>query len=162
MREKPGALPSTGNTYDPRRATGFSHEQLVQAFDRVQDPNDWRGPIRAEIPAAMRSLVEKAIVWFTATAPAFVRTDRPGVLLATAPGYLRGPWGRPDRHPESGSPTRPPDRGHSPEGKTPRASGRRHRSAPAHHEVESDGQLPGRAVVGGEPELAKRMDSTLE
>lgn len=92
-------VPADGG-YDPGGATGFSHERLAAAFDRVRDPDDWRGPIRAEIPASMRPVVERAIIWFTATAPAFAPTHRPDVLLVMAPGYLRGPWGRADRQPE--------------------------------------------------------------
>jgi len=89
-------------TYDPREVTGFTHQQLAQAFDRVRDPRDWRGPIRAEIPAEMRALVARAVVWFTATAPAFEPTGSADLLLATAPGYQRGPWRKTDQTPEAG------------------------------------------------------------
>lgn len=78
---------------DSRRPSGFSHEQLAQAFDRVRDPRDWRGPVRAEIPIEMQAVVAEAVICFTATDPVFEPADRPELLLATAPGYLRGPWG---------------------------------------------------------------------
>ncbi|MFN0181639.1 MAG: hypothetical protein ACKVZ0_22755 [Gemmatimonadales bacterium] len=76
--------------------TGYTYQQLARAFDRVRDPRDWRRPVRAEIPVEMEELVARAVVWFTATTPAFAATER-GQLLATAPGYLQGPWGPPDR-----------------------------------------------------------------
>lgn len=70
----------------------FTHQQLAQAFDRVRDPRDWRGPVRAEIPVEMQALVAEAVLRFTATAPVFEPAGRPDLLLATAPGYLQGPW----------------------------------------------------------------------
>jgi hypothetical protein len=83
---------------DMGEGTGYTYQQLARAFDRVRDPRDWRRPVRAEIPAEMEELVARAVVWFTATAPAFAVTER-GQLLATAPGYLQGPWGKPDGSP---------------------------------------------------------------
>lgn len=79
---------------NPRRPE-FTHEQMAQAFDRVRDPHDWRGPIRAEIPIEMQAVVAAAVMCFTATDPVFEPVGRPDLLLATAPGYLRGPWAVP-------------------------------------------------------------------
>ena len=70
----------------------FRSQELAQAFDRVRDARDWRGPVRAEIPAEMEALVAEAIIQFTATAPVFLPTGQSTLLLATAPGYLQGPW----------------------------------------------------------------------
>jgi hypothetical protein len=95
---------------DLGEGTGYTYQQLARAFDRVRDPRDWRRPVRAEIPAEMEEVVARAVVWFTATAPAFAATER-GQLLATAPGYLQGPWGQPDGRPaagESQGPSAPP------------------------------------------------------
>lgn len=78
---------------DPARPSAYTHEQLAQAFDRVRDPRDWRGPVRAEIPIEMQALVAEAVIRFTATDPVFEPAARPELLLATAPGYLQGPWG---------------------------------------------------------------------
>lgn len=74
-------------TFDPESDTGYRLEQLAGAFDRVRHSRDWRGPIRAVIPAADRSLVEQAVLWFMNAAPAFESVpgdaDR---LVVTAPG----------------------------------------------------------------------------
>ena len=78
----------------PERVTGFTQDQLARAFDRVRNPRDWKGPIRAVIPAADRQAVQKAVIWFTATVPKF--SSVPGKadwLAVTAPGYRLGPAG---------------------------------------------------------------------
>ncbi len=78
---------TSSGTFDPESDTGYRLEQLAGAFDRVRHSRDWRGPIRAVIPAADRPLVEKAVLWFMNTAPAFEsvpgEADR---LVVTAPG----------------------------------------------------------------------------
>ena len=73
--------PMIETTNSDHRRPGFSHEQLAQAFDRVRDPRDWRGPVRAEIPIEMRALVAEAVICFTATDPVFEPADRPELLL---------------------------------------------------------------------------------
>ncbi len=82
--------------YQPERMTGFRHEELAAAFDRVRNPRDWKAPIRAEIAAAERPVVEQAVYWFTSTVPEFVAA--PGAeerFLVLAPGYRLGPAGDP-------------------------------------------------------------------
>lgn len=82
--------------YQPERMTGFRHEQLAAAFDRVRNPRDWKAPIRAEISVTERPVVEQAVYWFTATVPVFL--EAPGArarLLVRAPGYRLGPAGDP-------------------------------------------------------------------
>ena len=73
------------------RPTGFSHEQMARAFDRVRDPRDWRASINAEIPSEDRLVVQAAVIWFTATVPMFMpipgQADR---LLVTALGHRFG------------------------------------------------------------------------
>jgi hypothetical protein len=79
---------------DPVRLTGFTHAELTEAFDRVRDRTDWKGPIFAEIPATERRIVQKAIYWFTATLPVFATLSRDsGRLIVTATGYRLGPAG---------------------------------------------------------------------
>lgn len=79
---------------DPKILTGYRLEQLASAFDRVRDPRDWKAPIRAVILASDRSLVEKAVLWFTNTVPTFTAAesgrDR---LVVRAVGYRGGPVG---------------------------------------------------------------------
>jgi len=77
--------------FNPEASTGYRLEQLAAAFDRVRDPRDWKAPIRAVISPAERHLVEKAVLWFTDTVPAF--EPAPGEsnrLVVTAPGYRHG------------------------------------------------------------------------
>ncbi len=78
----------------PERATGYHRKQLVAAFAQVRNPVDWKGPISAVIAVAERPLVEQAVIWFTATVPAFTpargAADR---LVVRAPGYSAGPAG---------------------------------------------------------------------
>lgn len=80
----------TSSTFDPEADTGLRLEQLAGAFDRVRNSRDWKGPIRAVIPVADRSLVEKAVLWFMNTVPTFEivpgEVDR---LVVTAPGAPR-------------------------------------------------------------------------
>ena len=79
---------------DSQQQTGYRHEQLAAAFDRVRNPRDWQAPIRAHIPAADRPVVEQAVQWFTNTVPVFLPAPgREGRLLVRAPGYRLGPAG---------------------------------------------------------------------
>jgi hypothetical protein len=77
--------------HDPKQVTGYRLDQLASAFDRVMNPRDWKAPIRSVILTAERELVEKAVLWFTSSVPAFEpapgETDR---LVVTAPGYRGG------------------------------------------------------------------------
>ena len=84
---------------DPGSVSRFRLDQLKEAFERVCDPRDWRGPIRAVIPAVERLLVEKAVRWYAETEPRF--EEIPGDVLSLrvlAPGY-RGSW--PGESPDS-------------------------------------------------------------
>jgi len=80
---------------NPEGATGYRLDQLAAAFDRVMNPRDWQAPIRSVIPATERHVVERAVLWFTDTVPAFEAA--PGAadqLVITAPGYRLGRDGR--------------------------------------------------------------------
>lgn len=82
--------------YDPMRSTGYRLDQLAAAFDRVRNPRDWKAPIRSVIPAGERHVVEKAVLWFHDTVPAF--EPAPGksdLLVVMAPGFRDGPSGAP-------------------------------------------------------------------
>jgi hypothetical protein len=80
--------------YNPERMTGYHHDQLAAAFDRVRDAQDWKAPIRAVIPAPERPLVAQAVYWFTDTVPEFVPTQAGADRLEVrALGYRLGPAG---------------------------------------------------------------------
>jgi len=76
---------------DPQSATGYRLDELAGAFDRVMNPRDWQAPIRSVIPSTERHVVEKAVLWFTDTVPAFeAAPGGPEQLVITAPGYRLG------------------------------------------------------------------------
>ncbi len=87
----------TGSTaYDAERLTGYRRDQLAAAFAQVQNGHDWKGQIRAVIPAVDRPVVEQAVLWFTDTTPVFVPiSGNPARLLVRAPGYRLGAAGYP-------------------------------------------------------------------
>jgi hypothetical protein len=89
------ASPATASmAKDPMRLTGFTHAKLTEAFARVCDRADWKGPIFAQIPATERRVVQQAIYWFTATVPVFAAIPRDADhLIVTATGYRLGPAG---------------------------------------------------------------------
>lgn len=78
----------------PGRSTSDRLAELAAGFDRVRDPRDWKGPIRAVILATDRPLVEKAVLWFTNNRPTFRAVigdaDR---LVVVGPGYRIGQVG---------------------------------------------------------------------
>jgi hypothetical protein len=79
---------------DSMGLAGYRMDQLASAFDRVRNPRDWTAPIRAEIPAEERPLVEKAVLWFTRTVPAFEPVPGAGNrLVVVAGGYRAGDEG---------------------------------------------------------------------
>ena len=75
----------------PNGVTGIRLDQLKAAFERVCDPRNWKGPIRAVIPAVDRLLVEKAVRWYAETEPRFEEVPGDAALLTVlAPGYRVG------------------------------------------------------------------------
>lgn len=84
----------TAMTERPEPTPTYRPEQLAAAFDRVMNSRDWKAPILAMIPTGERPLVERAVIWFTDTAPVF--SPIPGDahrLLVSAPGYRIGSGG---------------------------------------------------------------------
>ena len=78
----------------PTARSSHSHADLEQAFRKVSDPNDWRGPIDAVIDDADRHVVGEAVAYFTATSAEFHPVPgQPGKLRVTAVGYRCGPAG---------------------------------------------------------------------
>ncbi len=92
-----GVRRKNNGEYDSLAITGYRFDQLAAAFDRVMACRDWKGPIRAVIPAGDRPVVEQAVLWFTRTIPEFVaNSDGADFLLVTAAGYRAGPFGSAD------------------------------------------------------------------
>lgn len=78
-----------------RDGSVYTVGQLREIFDAVSDPDDWKGPIRALIPASGHGVVDAAVEFFTATRISV--TDGPevgtGRILIEADGYRAGPAG---------------------------------------------------------------------
>ena len=82
----------------------FPMHHLARAFDRVRGSRDWKAPIRAEISAVDRPVVEQAVRRFTATLPVFDPVPgNPERLTVSAAGYRNGPWGASAEIGEGGS-----------------------------------------------------------
>ena len=79
---------------------GFEEADIRAAFEKVADPNDWKGPIEAIIRGEEIPLVAAAIEFFTAT-PATVAVGNMNLseglgfipYVVTADGYRAGPAG---------------------------------------------------------------------
>ena len=77
---------------------GYTLDELKKAFDKVSDPEDWKGPIRATMPGEAVGVTCAAIEFYTAT-KARVRVDsrqRRGkylVYFVESKGYRAGPAG---------------------------------------------------------------------
>jgi len=50
---------------------GYTRPELVEAFDMVCDPDDWKGPINARITRDRVRITRAAIEFFTATRAEF-------------------------------------------------------------------------------------------
>jgi len=83
---------------DPRPVyKGWSYPQLKAAFDKVADPDDWRGPIELRCGGEAVQAIVAAIEFFTATEPEV--TYNPAAKMGITPfvirseGYRAGPAG---------------------------------------------------------------------
>lgn len=77
-------------------ATGICRGVLKSTFDRLADPDDWRGPIDATIEAEFRREVEAAVIFYTATVPTFEPAGTRGkvkLVRVRSEGYRMGPAG---------------------------------------------------------------------
>ena len=72
---------------------GFTRGQLSEVFDRVCDPNDWRGPIGVWCMGEEVLVVVEAIEFFTATKPQVDLNVDTMRYRITSEGYRMGPAG---------------------------------------------------------------------
>jgi hypothetical protein len=70
----------------------FSEEQIKEAFEKVQNPEDWRAPIDAEVSADEEELVIEAIGYYTATQVKSTELAN-GNIRVESVGYRMGPAG---------------------------------------------------------------------
>lgn len=75
-----------------RRLNGFTEPELRIAFSSIQNPEDWKAPIKAYVNLSNLPVVIESIVFFTATEPVITRTA-PSVYLVESIGYRKGPAG---------------------------------------------------------------------
>ena len=61
-------------------------------FEKVQDPTDWRNPIKAIVPEDELAATMDAITYFTATFPT-CSDNGDGTYLVMSEGYRNGPAG---------------------------------------------------------------------
>jgi len=72
---------------------GSTEDQLKTAFERVQDPADWKAAIDAEVPEAEVSHTVAAIEFYTGTEVQQLPATQPGMVRITSVGYRNGPCG---------------------------------------------------------------------
>lgn len=71
---------------------GFLLSDLRRAFEAVQNPNDWKAPIKASIGKGSLAVTTTAVGFFTGTTLRVVGFDANG-LRVEADGYRAGPCG---------------------------------------------------------------------
>jgi hypothetical protein len=84
-------------TFDERHfCFGYTRDELARAFERVENPVDWKAPIRAFVqldsPADL-GLYAAAIAFFTATWPTMTNVNGTDGYCIESVGYRAGPAG---------------------------------------------------------------------
>lgn len=72
---------------------GFTEEQLRTAFDKMADPDDWKGPITATMPGECVMLAVSAIEFYTGATPQVSLNMDTMTYIVDSPGYRAGPAG---------------------------------------------------------------------
>jgi hypothetical protein len=77
------------------RDVSYTEGELKLAFDCVANPRDWRAPVDAIVPnaPALKTAIEAAVMFYTATPAIFHFTNRDGYVRVVAKGYRNGPAG---------------------------------------------------------------------
>ena len=65
---------------------GYTRKQLVDAFDTIADPSNWKMPITALVKLDELDVHNEACVFFTG-APLTVEHVRHGLAAVSSPGY---------------------------------------------------------------------------
>ena len=69
------------------------HAEMVRAFERVENPVHWKGPVAGFVDAADVVTVCEAVAYFTATVAKVTPGPIEGRYHITAVGYSAGPAG---------------------------------------------------------------------
>ena len=72
---------------------GFTHDQLSEAFDKVADPEDWKGEILAYCSGEALTMIAEAIRFFTGTDPEITLDIDTMLYEVHSIGYRMGPCG---------------------------------------------------------------------
>ena len=85
-------MPATFET-----VTGYDEATLKEAFDLVSNPDDWRSPFAAWVPANQLSLYGAAVTFYTATSLKVLRyrfsSENGREAYVFSAGYRNGPAG---------------------------------------------------------------------
>ena len=75
-------------------AERYTRDELTAAFNKVENPKDWRAPINKTIEAddGLLDVICEAVIFFTGTVPEF-KLLKNGKYRVTAIGYRNGPCG---------------------------------------------------------------------
>jgi hypothetical protein len=85
-----GRLPDS----TPVPGSEYNYGELLDAFEAVCDPVDWRGPITAyHVPADQWPVIREAVIFFTATEPTRWLDVGERTMRVMATGYRAGPAG---------------------------------------------------------------------
>lgn len=71
---------------NPETGTIYSRAELKAAFERVQDPTNWKNPISALIPAHHQDVTREAVIFFAGCVPKFTNAGGNNLRVA-AVGY---------------------------------------------------------------------------
>jgi hypothetical protein len=76
---------------NPETGTKYSRKELKAAFERIENPTNWKLPIRGVmIPEADRDITNEAVIFFAGCVPTFRKPSRRGFegqLIVDAVGY---------------------------------------------------------------------------
>ena len=66
----------------------FSEEDLRTAFEKVENADHWKNPVKAFCKVEDRDIIERAIEFYTGSEAVFYVTDVDGWLKVEADGYF--------------------------------------------------------------------------
>ncbi len=75
------------------KAFDIHHAKMIRAFERVENPVHWKGPVAGFVNAADVDVVCEAVSYFTATVAKVTPGPIEGRYHVTSPGYRAGPAG---------------------------------------------------------------------
>lgn len=65
----------------------YSRDELLQAFNKVCNKDNWKLPIDAMIERSEEEIIREAVIYFTGCEPSFQHVPGSGKSRVTAVGY---------------------------------------------------------------------------